>query len=66
MTRELTKHDCAASGEIEANKTKGKCLRAVIDVCPDDIVISIARTFDEERKEGQTRGHLHGIPLIVK
>lgn len=39
-------------------------LRAVIEVNPD--AIEIARKLDEERKKGNVRGSLHGIPIMIK
>ncbi len=54
------------AGEIETNNTKGQELRAVIDVCPKEIVLKIAREFDQERQQGRVRGMLHGIPIVVK
>ncbi|KAK0631045.1 amidase signature domain-containing protein [Bombardia bombarda] len=41
-------------------------LRALIEVAPEDHVLSIARELDEERKSGKIRGPLHGIPIVVK
>ena len=39
-------------------------LRSVIEVNPD--ALSIADARDEERRAGQVRGPLHGIPFLVK
>jgi amidase len=39
-------------------------LHAVIEVNPD--ALSIAKGLDDERKAGQVRGPLHGIPILVK
>lgn len=39
-------------------------LHAVIEVNPD--ALTIARTLDDELKAGQSRGPLHGIPVLVK
>jgi amidase len=39
-------------------------LRSVLEVNPD--ALDIADRLDRERKEGVTRGPLHGIPVIVK
>lgn len=38
--------------------------RAVIEINPD--AIDIARRRDRERRSGQVRGPLHGLPLLVK
>ena len=42
----------------------GPGLHAVIEVNPD--ALSIADQLDKERKAGQLRGPLHGIPVLVK
>lgn len=39
-------------------------LNSVISICPD--ALDQARQLDEERAQGQVRGPLHGIPIIVK
>ena len=39
-------------------------LEAVIETNPD--ALSVARSLDEERKHGQVRGPLHGVPVLVK
>jgi amidase len=39
-------------------------LRSVIELNPD--VLEIADAMDEERRAGDDRGPLHGIPLVVK
>jgi len=39
-------------------------LKAVIEVNPD--AMEIARNLDEERKNGNVRGSLHGIPVMIK
>ncbi len=39
-------------------------LRSVIEVNPD--AIDIARALDRERKKGNVRGPLHGIPVLLK
>lgn len=47
--------------EIDRN---GIRLNAVIEINPDAILL--ADKADEERKEGNVRGPLHGIPFLVK
>ncbi len=42
----------------------GVNLRSVIEVNPD--ARSIADTLDNERRDGQVRGPLHGIPVVLK
>ena len=49
---------------IEAFDKKGPQLNAVIELNPD--ALAIAKTMDEERKAGKTRGLLHGIPILIK
>jgi amidase len=39
-------------------------LKAVMELNPD--ALEIARKIDEERKNGQVRGPLHGIPVMIK
>ncbi|KAI9932470.1 hypothetical protein ASPWEDRAFT_22247 [Aspergillus wentii DTO 134E9] len=39
-------------------------LNAILQHNPD--AFAIAKTLDEERAQGKVRGHLHGIPFIVK
>jgi amidase len=51
-------------GRIEALNAQGPMLRAVITTNPDAIMIAEKR--DEERKAGQVRGPLHGIPILIK
>ena len=42
----------------------GPTLNAVIELNPD--ALSIAATMDQERKDGKSRGPLHGIPILIK
>ncbi|MEM6642035.1 MAG: amidase [Bacteroidota bacterium] len=39
-------------------------LNSVIEINPD--ALSIADELDQERADGKVRGHLHGIPVMVK
>lgn len=41
-------------------------LHAVISTPPRDKVLAYARNLDQERKSGQVRGPMHGIPILVK
>ena len=43
---------------------RGPSLRSVIEINPD--ALSIATQLDIERKSGQYRGMLHGIPFLLK
>ena len=49
---------------VEAVDRGGPGLNSVIEVNPD--ALAIAETLDRERREGRTRGPLHGIPVLVK
>ena len=49
---------------IEAIDRRGPTLRAVIETNPD--ALTIATRLDAERKAGQVRGPLHGIPVVIK
>ena len=49
---------------IEAIDRNGPRLNSVIELNPE--AISIAQQLDEERKNGQIRGPLHGIPVMIK
>lgn len=49
---------------IERIDQHGPSLNAIIELNPD--AISIARAMDVERKKGQVRGPLHGIPILIK
>jgi amidase len=42
----------------------GPKLNAVIELNPD--ALSIADAMDKERADGKVRGHLHGIPVLIK
>lgn len=41
-------------------------LRAVIAVAPEDQLLEAAKELDHERAKGNTRGPLHGIPILIK
>jgi amidase len=49
---------------IEALDRQGPALHAVIELNPD--ALTLADQLDQERKAGQVRGPLHGIPVLVK
>jgi amidase len=49
---------------IKALNEAGPMLRAVIETNPD--ALTIADGLDKERKAGQLRGPLHGIPVLIK
>ena len=49
---------------IEEVNKKGPALNAVTETNPK--VLHYAEVMDRERKEGNTRGPLHGIPVLLK
>lgn len=49
---------------IEAVDGQGPTLRAVLETNPD--ALALAETLDEERRAGQVRGPLHGVPILLK
>lgn len=49
---------------IEELNLQGPTLRAVIETNPDAEVI--ADQLDSERRNGQVRGPLHGVPVLLK
>ncbi|QIP16152.1 amidase [Spirosoma aureum] len=49
---------------IEAIDKNGPRLNAVIEINPD--ALAIAKTMDQERKDGKLRGPMHGIPVLIK
>ncbi len=62
----LTARTLAASylARIEALDRKGPRLSSIIELNPD--ALSIAAERDRERKAGELRGPLHGIPVLLK
>ncbi|WP_018620537.1 amidase [Spirosoma luteum] len=49
---------------IDAVDKKGPGLNAVIEINPD--ALTMAKAMDEERKAGNVRGPMHGIPILIK
>lgn len=49
---------------IEEVDATGTALRSVIEVNPE--ALQIARELDRQRAAGQTRGPLHGVPVMLK
>jgi amidase len=47
--------------EVDGSGTR---LRSVLAICPDGL--DTAQQMDEERRRGEIRGPLHGIPILVK
>lgn len=49
---------------IQTIDKKGFTLNSIIEINSD--AVSIARKMDNERKNGKSRGALHGIPVLIK
>src|SRR3990172_5354471 len=49
---------------IEELDRQGPALRAVLETNTD--ALTIAEGLDKERREGKTRGPLHGVPILIK
>ena len=49
---------------IEQLDQSGPGINAIVEINPD--ALAIADNLDDERKQGQVRGPLHGIPVIIK
>jgi len=60
---QLTSNDLT-HGYIQRIQSLNPLLHSVIEVNPN--AIAIATQLDAERRRGQVRGPLHGIPLLVK
>ena len=52
--------------QIEKHNHAGAKLNAIIATAEREVVVTRAAALDEERKGGNLRGPLHGIPIIVK
>ncbi|KAK0527679.1 hypothetical protein OC842_004785, partial [Tilletia horrida] len=51
---------------IEEVNHAGPKLNAVIETAPREYLLAEAARRDEERAQGKKRGHIHGIPILVK
>ena len=51
---------------IDKDNLKGRKLRAIIRVRPEEQALQDARKRDQEALEGKRRGPLHGLPLVLK
>ncbi len=60
---ELTSKDLV-KGYLDRIRSLNPLLHSVIETNPD--AVSIAQQLDNERRRGQVRGPLHGIPILVK
>lgn len=52
--------------QISRHNHDGLALRAITSVCPEDVALSRARRLDDERRRGEVRSELHGIPIVIK
>ncbi|MBG23078.1 MAG: amidase [Idiomarinaceae bacterium] len=52
--------------EIAKHNERGADLRAVTQLLPLVDAVALARKLDRERAAGQSRGPLHGIPVLLK
>lgn len=52
--------------QIAKHNHQGLKLHAVICTCPEQILLRTAAALDEERRNGNARGPLHGIPILLK
>lgn len=41
-------------------------LRALVSIAPAGNLHRIAKTLDDERREGRLRSPLHGVPIVLK
>ncbi|KAK0517652.1 hypothetical protein OC835_008094, partial [Tilletia horrida] len=56
----------AYPARIEEVNHAGPSLNAVIETAPREYLLAEAPRRDEERAQGKKRGHIHGIPILVK
>lgn len=52
--------------QIGRHNHSGMKLNAVLSVCPRNLAVEQAKRLDEERRLGNIRSDLHGIPIILK
>ncbi|KAK3379119.1 amidase signature domain-containing protein [Lasiosphaeria ovina] len=52
--------------QIEKHNRYGMRLNAIISTAPTDVILTAARSLDQERRTSGKRGPLHGIPIVVK
>jgi amidase len=49
---------------VEEIDKRGPAIRSYLEINPD--ALAIADQLDQERRDGQIRGPLHGIPVLLK
>ena len=52
--------------QIEAHNHNGMGLRAIVSMPSREQLLARAKELDLERQHGETRGPLHGVPIVVK
>lgn len=52
--------------KIDKDDRKGAHLNAIIQVAPEQTLLAKASQLDRERKAGNIRSSLHGVPILVK
>lgn len=52
--------------QISRHNHSGMKLNAVLSVCPRNLAVAQAKKLDEERRRGDIRSDLHGIPIVLK
>lgn len=52
--------------QIEKHNHAGLHLNAIISIAPSEIALGYAKQLDEEREQGNLRGPLHGVPILLK
>jgi amidase len=62
--RSRQRHSRRCIARIAAYDKQGSTINAVISLNPN--ALSEARALDAERKAGNIRGPLHGIPIVLK
>ena len=52
--------------QIACHDHAGLNLNAMISIAPEDLLLSMAAELDTESEQGDSRGLLHGVPMVVK
>lgn len=67
-TRKLTSVNLVRQvlAQIKLEDRAGTKLRAMISIAPEDLLLKRAAQLDRERYQGDVRGPLHGIPILIK
>ena len=65
QSREVTSVQIVERYLEQINRYNPK-LRALVSIAPADNLHRIAKTLDDERREGRLRSPLHGVPIVLK